>query len=319
MKLNDKIYVAGHAGLVGSAFVRSLQNAGYDNLLLRTHAELDLTEKTAVNELFVTEKPDYVILAAAKVGGIKANSDFPADFIDINLTIQHNIISAAHKYQVKRLCFLGSSCIYPREAEQPIKEESLLTGPLELTNRPYAVAKIAGIEQCWAYNRQYGTQYIALMPSNLYGIGDNYDLNNSHVLPALIRKVHEAKIKKMPEIIVWGSGRPKREFLYADDLAAAGIMLLNLPDDEYREIVDSNVRPPLFNVGSGEDLTILELVKTIKNVLGYSGKIVWDSSMPDGTPRKLLDISRVTSFGWKPKISLMEGIKLAYQDFLMRY
>ncbi len=318
MKLTDKIYIAGHSGLVGSAFVRYLQSQGYSNLLLRTHDELDLTQSELVRDLFLAERPDYVILAAAKVGGIQANNTYPADFINVNLAIQNSIINAARISEVKRLCFLGSSCIYPREAAQPISESALLTGPLEKTNRPYALAKIAGIEQCWASNRQYGTKYIALMPSNLYGPGDNYDLSNSHVLPALIRKVHEAKVTGCENVIVWGSGRPRREFLYVDDLAVAGVFLLNLSEEKYLELLDGDDHPPLLNVGGGKDVTISELVEVIKDELGYVGEIVWDRSKPDGTMRKLLDINRISRFGWHPQILLRQGIRLAYADFLQR-
>lgn len=319
---NARIYIAGHRGLVGSAIVRNLQGKGYDNLLTRTHTELDLIDPVATEAFFVREKPDYVFLAAAKVGGILANNLYPANFIRDNLVIQTNVIHAAYKAQVKRLMFLGSSCIYPKLAPQPMKEESLLTGPLEPTNRPYAVAKIAGIEMCWAYNRQYGTKFLAVMPTNLYGPGDNYDLNNSHVIPALIRKFHEAKQAGSKEVVVWGTGNPKREFLYSDDMADACVFLMNLPDEDYESLLGDDesrtgrFEPPLVNIGVGDDLTIKTLAEMVKNTVGYTGEIVFDTSKPDGTPRKLMDVSRLQRIGWSSQTSLVQGLGRAYADFL---
>ncbi|PQA77454.1 GDP-L-fucose synthase [Rhodoferax sp. TS-BS-61-7] len=321
MDKNAKIYVAGHRGLVGSAIVQNLQAAGYTNLLLRTHAELDLTNQTATAAFFAAEKPDYVFLAAAKVGGILANNIYPAEFIRDNLLIQSNIIHAAYVNQVKRLLFLGSSCIYPKLAPQPMKEEHLLTGPLEPTNRPYALAKIAGVEMCWSYNRQYGTKYLAAMPTNLYGPGDNYHPDNSHVIPALIRKFHEAKVSGVPTVTVWGTGTPKREFLYSSDMADACVYLMQLPDDQYEHLLGSDesksgkFEPPLINIGVGNDVTIKELAQTVQAVVGYDGGIVFDSTKPDGTPRKLMDVTRLNSMGWKAPTSLEAGLKVAYQDF----
>lgn len=320
--LDAKIYIAGHRGLVGSAIVQSLRNQGYSNLILRTHAELDLIDQLATEDFFIRERPDYVFLAAAKVGGIMANDRYPADFIYQNLVIQTNIIHFAYKYGVKRLMFLGSSCIYPKHAPQPMKEQYLLTGPLEPTNRPYAIAKIAGIEMCWSYNRQYGTKYLAVMPTNLYGSSDNYDLKNSHVIPALIRKFHEAKQGKTDEVVVWGTGTPKREFLYSDDMADACVFLMNLPDGEYETLLGSDesstgvFEPPVVNIGVGDDLTIRELAEMVKDIIGYTGKIVFDTSKPDGTPRKLMDVSRLHGIGWSSHTSLAQGIKQAYLDFL---
>ncbi|MDB5864779.1 MAG: GDP-fucose synthetase [Betaproteobacteria bacterium] len=319
MSPESRIYVAGHAGLVGSAFVRTLQQQGYRNILTRTRAELDLTDQRAVGRFFDEASPEYVFLAAAKVGGIVANNSFPAEFIATNLAIQSNVISQARRCDVRRLLFLGSSCIYPRDCPQPIREEYLLTGPLEPTNRPYAIAKIAGVEMCWAYNRQYGTQYLAAMPTNLYGPGDNYDLQTSHVLPALIRKVHTAKVNRAPEVTLWGTGTPRREFLYTDDLAEAGVFLMNLPDAEFSTLA---ARPdgqaPLVNIGCGEDLTILELAELVREVVGYSGALVLDRSKPDGTPQKLLSIDRIAALGWRPRTSLKAGIALAYADYVGR-
>jgi GDP-L-fucose synthase len=313
------IYVPGHTGLVGSAIVRRLKDQGFNNLLTRTHAELDLTDQAAVRAFFASCRPDYVILAAAKVGGIVANNTYPAEFIDQNLEIQANVIRESRANGIKRLLFLGSSCIYPRDCPQPIKEEYLLTGPLEPTNRPYAVAKIAGIEMCWAYNRQYSTRYLAAMPTNLYGPGDNYDLQTSHVLPALIRKVHEAKSAGAPEVVIWGTGRPRREFLYSDDAADACIFLMSLPDEAFDAVTNRAMRePPLINIGCGEDLTILELAEIIRGVIGYTGRFRCDTSKPDGTPRKLLSVERLRQFGWRPRIDLQHGIRLAYHDYLAR-
>lgn len=312
---NACIYVAGHTGLVGSALVRALKDAGYYNILTRTHAELELTNQNAVNAFFVEYKPDIVFLAAAKVGGIWANENYPADFIQQNLAIQNNVIVAAKENNVHRLLFLGSSCIYPRECPQPIKEEYLLTGPLEPTNRPYALAKIAGIEMCWAFNRQYGTQYLAVMPTNLYGPGDNYDLKTSHVIPALIRKMHEAKQANAPFVGVWGTGKPKREFLYSDELAKACIFLMSLPEQTFKSLTQSPNVCPVINVGSGEDLTIAELAKLIAEIVGYKGEIQFDATHPDGTPRKTLSIDKLLSLGCKLETSLPKGLELAYINF----
>ena len=317
MSPEDKIYVAGHSGLVGSAILRQLTAQGYRNLLTRSHAELDLSHQAAVRAFFQESRPDYVFLAAAKVGGIFANDTYPADFIAENLAIQINVIHEAWRSGVKRLLFLGSSCIYPRDCPQPIKEDYLLTGPLESTNRPYAIAKIAGVEMCWAYNRQYGTQYLCAMPTNLYGPGDHYDLQDSHVLPALVRKTHEAKANAEPEVVLWGTGTPRREFLYSDDAATACVFLMNLGDEQFKSVLGSEQgQPGLINIGCGEDQTILELAELIKEIIGYRGKFRFDTSKPDGTMRKLLDVKRLQNFGWSPNISLRDGIKLAYEDFL---
>ena len=307
MHKQAKIYVAGHRGMVGSAIVRSLQARGYENLLTRTHAQLDLTDQSAVAAFLKQEKPEYIFMAAAKVGGIYANDTYRAEFIYDNLMIQSHIIDSAWRAGVNRLLFLGSSCIYPRDSQQPIKEDYLLTGPLEQTNEPYAIAKIAGIKLCESYNRQYGTQYVSVMPTNLYGPNDNYDLNNSHVLPALIRKAHEAKLRGDPSYVVWGSGKPMREFLYVDDMADACLFLMQRDD----------VRDGLFNVGTGEDVTIAELARTVMDVVGFKGEIVFDGSKPDGTPRKLLNVDRIRELGWQAQTSLRDGIARAYNDFLM--
>ncbi|MER2517499.1 GDP-L-fucose synthase [Candidatus Accumulibacter phosphatis] len=321
MDKNAKIYIAGHRGLVGSAIVRNLQAHGYNQLITRTHAELDLTRQEATEALFAKEKPDYVFLAAAKVGGIHANNAYPADFIASNLAIQSNVINAAYRNRVKRLLFLGSSCIYPKLAPQPLKEESLLTGPLEATNRPYALAKIAGIEMCWSYNRQYGTRFVAAMPTNLYGPGDNYHPDDSHVIPALIRKFHEAKQAKAPTVSVWGTGTPRREFMYSEDMADACIYLMTLPDDTFNTLLGSEeaatgiFMPPVVNIGVGDDLTIKELAETVKSVVGYEGNTEFDDSKPDGTPRKLMDVSRLRSLGWQAKTSLQAGLAKACHDF----
>ena len=304
MNKNSKIYIAGHKGLVGSAITRLLQKEGYKNLILKTRQELDLLNQQAVSDFFKKEKPEYVFLAAAKVGGIMANKTFPADFIYENLVIQANIMHTAYLNKVKKLLFLGSSCIYPKLTPQPIKEEYLLSGALETSNKPYAVAKIAGIITCQSYNKQYGTNFISVMPTNLYGPNDNFDLQNSHVLPALIRKFHEAKASGQKEIILWGSGSPKREFLYVDDLAEACLFLMkNYNSSE------------IINIGTGEDLPIKDLAEKIKEIAGYDGKIVWDKSKLDGTPRKLLDVSKITKLGWKHKIELENGLKLTYEWF----
>jgi GDP-L-fucose synthase len=307
MQLNDKIYIAGHRGMVGGAIRRRLQTLGYNNLLTRSSADLDLRNQAAVDEFFANEQPDYVFLAAAKVGGIYANNTYRAEFLYDNLMMEANIIHAAYKHGVKKLMFLGSSCIYPKMAPQPLTEDSLLTGPLEMTNEPYAIAKIAGIKLCEAYRDQYGCNFISVMPTNLYGIGDNYHPENSHVLPALIRRFHEAKEAGRNSVSVWGSGTPRREFLFADDLAAACVYLMLHYDGK-----------ELVNIGTGEDLSIKELAETVKEVVCYDGKIVFDSSKPDGTPRKLMDVSKLHSLGWKHTTELKEGLVQAYADFLKK-
>ncbi len=319
MNPNDKIYIAGHRGLVGSALMRTLRDKGYANFLTRTHAELDLTNQAAVEAFYAAEKPDYVFLAAARVGGIHANNTYPAEFIRDNLAIQTNIIHAAYKNNVKRLLFLGSSCIYPKLAPQPMKEEHLLTSELEPTNRPYALAKIAGIEMCWAYNRQYKTQYLAVMPTNLYGPGDNYHPENSHVIPALIRRFHEAKLADAPSVTVWGSGTPRREFMYSEDMADACVYLMNLPDAQFAPLLGQDRNDglaPLMNIGVGEDLTIRELAETVKDVVGYQGRVEFDSSKPDGTPRKLMDVARLNAMGWRAPTPFKAGLAEAYRDFI---
>lgn len=303
-----KIFVAGHRGMVGSAIVRSLASRGYENVLTRTHAELDLLDQPAVRAFLAAERPDYIFVAAAKVGGIHANNTYRADFIYQNLMIEANLIHGAWQAGVENLLFLGSSCIYPRDCPQPIKEEYLLTSALEATNEPYAIAKIAGLKLCENYNRQYGTRYVSAMPTNLYGPNDNYDINNSHVLPALIRKVHEAKRRGDPSLTVWGSGKPMREFLYVDDMAEACVFLM-----------EQGIGDGLFNVGTGEDISIHQLAQTVMDVVGFNGEIVFDASKPDGTPRKLLDVSRLDALGWHARTSLKEGIALAYADFLQRF
>ncbi|MFZ2162075.1 MAG: GDP-L-fucose synthase [Sideroxyarcus sp.] len=317
MNKDAKIYIAGHRGLVGSALMRRLQANGYNNLVLRTHAELELRNQAAVQAFFAQEKPEYVILAAAKVGGIHANNTYPAEFIEDNLLIQNNVIHNAWKNNVKRLLFLGSSCIYPKNAPQPMSETCLLTGPLEPTNRPYALAKIAGIEMCHAYNRQYGTRYLAAMPTNLYGPNDNYDLNNSHVLPALMRKIHEAKQRGDKEAVVWGTGTPRREFLYSEDMADACIYLLEQMEDKLNTLFNEDT-PPLINIGCGEDLTIRELAELVAEVVGFKGSLTFDTSKPDGTMRKVMDVSRINALGWKRKMPLKEGIALSYKDMLKK-
>ncbi len=317
MNPDARIYVAGHHGLAGSAIVRRLVAAGCRNLLKRSHSELDLADHESVREFFQTEKPEYVFLAAAKVGGIVANHTYPAEFIQQNIAIQTNVIDEAWKAGVQRLLFLGSSCIYPRDCPQPIKEEYLLTGPLESTNRSYAIAKIAGVEMCSAYNRQYGTQFLAAMPTNLYGPGDNYDSETSHVLPALIRKMHEAKRRGDAEVVIWGTGTPRREFLYSNDMADACVLLMSLPDNGFEQLVADEL--PLINIGSGKDLTVRELAELVADVVEFSGNLRFDDSRPDGTPRKLLDSSRLTKLGWKPGISLEQGVVLASKDFLRKH
>ena len=327
MNPKAKIYIAGHRGLVGSALMRCLRAQGYTNIVTRTHAELDLTDRVTTEAFFAAEKPEYVFLAAAKVGGIHANNIYPGEFIFTNLAIQINVIHAAYLSGVERLLFLGSSCIYPRDCPQPIKEEYLLTGPLESTNRPYAIAKIAGIEQCWSYNRQYGTKFLAAMPTNLYGPGDNYDLANSHVIPALIRKFHEAKERGDKEVVIWGTGTPKREFLYSDDMADACIFLMNRSDEEFSQLLSPAGSPsesvdtglaPFINIGAGIDLTIRELAECLREIIGFGGAIVFDTSKPDGTPRKLLDITRMRALGWQESVSLQDGLKYAHKDFTWR-
>ena len=347
MNRSSRIYLAGHAGLVGSGLLRQLQAEGYEHLITRTHAELDLERQTEVESFFKEERPEYVLLAAAKVGGIMANNTYPAEFIYSNLAIQTNIIHAAWKGGVKRLLFLGSSCIYPRECAQPMKEEYVLTGPLETTNAPYAIAKIAGLKMCEAYNRQYGTNFITVMPTNLYGPNDNFDLETSHVLPALIRKFHEAKMalntrdydalgtseddshvpsEPPPRVVIWGTGKPRREFLHAGDLAKACLFIMNLPDDQFSKLLfprtDHSLnntmlrvpRPmPLINIGWGKDISIKELAVFVKDIVGFDGEIVFDKTKPDGTPQKLLDVSRLRDLGWLPKISLRDGIKQTYE------
>ncbi len=319
MQREDKIYVAGHRGLAGSALMRQLNAAGYSNLVTRTHAKLELTDQSAVHRFFEAERPDHVFLAAARVGGIFANSTYPADFVFQNLAIQTNVIHQAWRHGVKRLLFLGSSCIYPRDCPQPMRESYLLSGPLEPTNRPYAIAKIAGIELCWALNRQHHTRFIAAMPTNLYGPGDNYDPQNSHVLPALIRKVHEAKTRGDPRVTVWGTGAPRREFLYSDDMADACVLLMQLPDAKFDALLNpppENSRPPLINIGCGNDLTVRELAEMVIGSIGFKVELVFDPGKPDGAPRKLLDVSRMEALGWRPKISLRDGIARAYQFYL---
>jgi GDP-L-fucose synthase len=307
MEKFSKIYIAGHRGLAGSAIVRKLKQEGYNNLLLRTSAELDLRNQQAVKDFFETEKPEYVFLAAAKVGGINANNTYPADFIYENLCIQNNVIHQSYKNGVQKLLFLGSSCIYPKNAEQPIKEDYLLSGYLEPTNDAYAIAKIAGIKMCQAYDRQYGCNFISAMPTNLYGPGDNYDLKNSHVLPALLRKFHEAKISNEPTVTVWGTGKPRREFLHVDDLASACFFLMQNYND-----------PAIINIGTGKDISIGEMAQMIKKITGYEGDIIFDTSMPDGTFRKLLDVSKLHSLGWKPNIPFEEGVTKTYEEKFTR-
>jgi len=310
MNKESKIYIAGHRGLVGSALMRRLQAKGYTNLVTRTHAELDLCDQAAVRDFFAQEKPDCVILAAAKVGGIHANNTLPAEFIYSNLAIQTNVIHSAWQNNVSRLLFLGSSCIYPKNAPQPMTEDCLLTGPLEPTNRPYALAKIAGIEMCHAYNRQYGTRYMAVMPTNLYGPNDNYDLNNSHVLPALMRKMHEAKQRGDKEVVVWGTGTPRREFLYSEDMADACIFLLEQNEARIASLFNED-KPPLVNIGCGEDLTIRELAELVAAVVGFNGNLAFDPSKPDGTMRKVMDVTRINKLGWQHTMQLKDGIALS--------
>jgi GDP-L-fucose synthase len=308
MDKKAKIFVAGHRGMVGSAIVRRLGQLGYTNLLLRSRSELDLINQPAVLEFMASEKPDYIFLAAARVGGIQANNTFRAEFIYQNLMIEANVIHSARQAGVDRLLFLGSNCVYPRECPQPIREEYLLSGPLETTNEPYALAKIAGLKMCENYNRQYGTGFVAAMPANLYGPNDNYDLNSSNVLPALIRKAHEAKIRGDSELAVWGTGTPSREFLYVEDLAEACVFLMERED----------IRNGLFNIGTGVEVTISELAETVCRVVGFPGRLVFDASKPDGTPRKVLDVSRMADLGWRATVSLTDGLAAAYRDFTVR-
>jgi len=315
MDKHSKIFVAGHRGLAGGAIARNLRKQGFDQLLLPSHRDVDLEDAEQTEAFFESSRPEFVFLAAAKVGGILANNTQPVDFLMRNLAIEMNVVRACHQYGVKRLLFLGSSCIYPRDCPQPIKEEYLLTGSLEPTNRPYALAKIAGIEMCWSYNRQHGTKFLAAMPTNLYGPGDNYDLQTSHVLPALMRKMHEAKAGGMESVTLWGSGTPRREFLYSDDLAHALIFLANLPEATFDSLVAPS-RSPLINIGTGEDQTISELATLIARVVGFRGQLVYDKTKPDGTPRKLMDVGQLQALGWRASTSLEQGLGLAYQDFL---
>jgi len=318
MNKSNKIYVAGHRGMVGSAIIRVLKDQGFENIITRTHSELDLTNQKQVQEFFSQEKPDQVYLAAAKVGGIFANDNYPADFIYQNLMIEANVIHAAFKSGVKKLLFLGSSCIYPKLADQPMREDALLSGYLEPTNEPYAIAKIAGIKLCESYNRQYseshGVDYRSVMPTNLYGPGDNYHPENSHVIPALIRRFHEAKINNEEKVIVWGSGNPKREFLYVDDMASASVHVMNLDKETYDQ--NTNKMCSHINVGTGKDLSIGELAKILKKVVGFAGEIEFDSSKPDGSPRKLMDSSRLNILGWNPRVDLERGLTLTYENYL---
>ena len=307
LKQDSKIYVAGHRGMCGSAIVRELRSRGWCNIVARTRAELDLLDQRAVYRFLEEQRPEVVVMAAARVGGIHANNSFRADFIYENLGVELNLVHGAHRAGVEHVMFLGSSCIYPRDCPQPMREEYLLTGPLEKTNEPYAIAKIAGIKLCEAYNAQYGRDYSSVMPTNLYGPNDNYDLQNAHVLPALLRKAHEAKVRGDPELVVWGSGNPRREFLYVDDLAAAVVHLMTLAE-----------RPQVVNIGYGEDISIRELAETICDVIGFDGGLTFDASKPDGTPRKLLDSSRIRELGWTPTTHLREGVRRAYEDFVTR-
>jgi len=314
MDLNDKIYIAGHRGLVGSAIVRQLESRGFTNLLMRTHKELDLTNQAQVQNFFQQEKPDYVILAAAKVGGIHANNTYPADFIYQNMMIEANVINSAYESKVKRLLFLGSTCIYPKAVEQPMREDALLTDVLESTNEPYALAKIAGIKLCESYNRQYGTDFRSVMPTNLYGINDNFHPENSHVIPALMQRFHQAKVDNDTEVVVWGTGNAMREFLYVDDMAEASLFVLELDEQTYK----ANNQPMLshINVGTGKDVTIKEMAETMKEVVGFKGNLTFDTTKPDGSPRKLIDVSRLSNMGWKYSIDLEEGLKKTYKWYL---
>ena len=316
LQKSDKIYVAGHRGLVGSAIVRQLESRGFTNLLMRTHKELDLTNQAEVQNFFQQEKPDYVILAAAKVGGIHANNTYPADFIYQNMMIEANVINSAYENQVKRLLFLGSTCIYPKAVEQPMREDALLTDVLEPTNEPYALAKIAGIKLCESYNRQYGTDFRSVMPTNLYGINDNFHPENSHVIPALMRRFHEAKVNNDAEVLVWGTGKTMREFLYVDDMAKASLFVLELDEEAYK----SNTQPMMshINVGTGKDITIREMAKAMKLVVGYEGRLIFDTTKPDGAPRKLVDVSRLSNMGWEFETDLEDGLKETYKWYLSK-
>ena len=314
MDLKDKIYIAGHRGLVGSAIVRQLESKGFTNLLMRTHKELDLTNQAQVQTFFKQEKPDYVILAAAKVGGIRANNAYPADFIYKNMMIEANVINSAYENKVKRLLFLGSTCIYPQAVEQPMREDALLTGVLEPTNEPYALAKIAGIKLCESYNRQYGTDFRSVMPTNLYGINDNFHPENSHVIPALMRRFHEAKVNNDAEVVVWGTGNAMREFLYVDDMAEASLFVLELDEQTYKANTQSMLSH--INVGTGKDATIREIAETMKDVVGYRGKITFDTTKPDGSPKKLIDVTRLKNMNWKYKVDLKEGLRVTYKWYL---
>lgn len=322
MLQDAKIYVAGHRGLVGSALLRHLQTQGYTNICTRSHNELDLLNQVATLNFFEQEQPEYVFLAAARVGGIMANQDYPAQFLYENIAIQNHVIHAAWKNKVKRLLFLGSSCIYPKNALQPMSESCLLTGSLESTNRPYAIAKIAGIEMCWSYNRQYGTRYLSVMPTNLYGPGDNYHAHNSHVIPALIRKCHEAKLQGSPYVVIWGTGTPRREFLYSEDMAEACVHVMNLPNTIFDTLLGNDPQaatafsPPTVNIGTGKDQSIAQLAALIKRVVGYSGELIFDDSKPDGALQKLLDVSRLHALGWHATTSLEIGLQRVYEDFI---
>jgi GDP-L-fucose synthase len=314
MNLNDKIYIAGHRGLVGSAIVRQLESRSFSNLLMRTHKELDLTNQAQVQNFFQQERPDYVILAAAKVGGIHANNTYPADFIYQNMMIEANVINSAYENKVKRLLFLGSTCIYPKAVEQPMREEAILTDVLEPTNEPYALAKIAGIKLCESYNRQYGTDFRSVMPTNLYGINDNFHPENSHVIPALMQRFHQAKVDNDAEVVVWGTGNAMREFLYVDDMAQASLFVLELDEQTYKD----NTQPMLshINVGTGKDVTIREMAETMKQVVGYEGKLTFDTAKPDGAPRKLINVSRLSNMGWKYKVNLKNGMIKTYDWYM---
>ena len=316
MNLNDKIYIAGHRGLVGSAIVRQLESRGFTNLIMRTHKELDLTNQAKVQNFFQHEKPDYVILAAAKVGGIHANNTYPADFIYQNMMIEANVINSAYENKVKRLLFLGSTCIYPKAVEQPMREDALLTDVLEPTNEPYALAKIAGIKLCESYNRQYDTDFRSIMPTNLYGINDNFHPENSHVIPALMQRFHQAKIDNDKEVVAWGTGSAMREFLYVDDMAAASLFVLELDEETYK----TNTQPMLshINVGTGKDVTIREMAETMKEVVGFKGRLTFDATKPDGAPRKLIDVTRLEKMGWKYSVDLKEGLATTYEWYLNR-
>jgi GDP-L-fucose synthase len=315
MNKDSRIYIAGHSGLVGSALVRALEREGYRNIITRPHAELDLMDVQAVSKFFRDTRPEFVVLAAAKVGGIVANNTYPADFIRDNLIIELNVVNACLASGVERLLFLGSSCIYPRDCPQPIEEKYLLTGPLEPTNRPYAIAKIAGIEMCWSFNRQYGTRYLSVMPTNLYGPWDNYHPEHSHVIPGLIRRFHEAVSKGNEQVVVWGTGSPRREFMHSDDMAGACLFLLNIDKKNYDAVAANLDEPPLINVGWGKDTTIKELAKNIAEVTGFEGEVIWDTSKPEGAPRKLLNVDRLKTLGWVPEIELTDGLRQTYESF----